>query len=55
MILQDESGKVSACKTKEHQPITLAPRVGGNAEGGVGGIRKDEASGRGALALATCY
>ena len=35
MNLQADSGKVSACKIKEHQPIPLAPRVGGNAEGGV--------------------
>ena len=45
MNLQAESGKVSACKIKEHRPITLDLRVGGNAEGGGGGKREDDASG----------
>ena len=45
MILQAESGKVSACKTKEYRPIPLAPRVGGNVEGEGGGRREDDASG----------
>ena len=44
MILQTESGKVSACKTKEHQPIHLAQRVGGNSKGEGVGQREDDAS-----------
>ena len=45
MNLQAESGKVSACKIKEHRPIPLAPRVGGNGERKGGGQREDDASG----------
>ena len=37
MNLQAESGKVSACKIKEHRPIPLALRAGGNVEGEGGG------------------
>ena len=45
MILQAASGKVSACKSKEHQTIPLDPRVGGNGERKGGGQREDYASG----------
>ena len=45
MNLQAGSGKVSACKIKEHQPIPLATCVGGNAEGEGGGQREYDASG----------
>ena len=45
MNLQAESGKVSACKRKEHRLIPLAPCVGRNAEGEGGGRREDDASG----------
>ena len=45
MNLQAESGKVSACKIKEHRPIPLALRVGGNTEGDGGRRREDDASG----------
>ena len=54
MILQAASGKVSACKSKEHRPIPLALRVSGNGKGECGGRREDDASGWGALALAIC-
>ena len=54
MNLQAESGKFSACKIKEHRPITLALCVGGNDEGEGGGQREDDTIGRGALALETC-
>ena len=55
MTLQADSGKVSACKTKEHRMILLAPRVDGKAEGEGGERRQDDASGLGALALATHF
>ena len=45
MNLQAEIGKFSACKIKEHRPIPLAPRVGGNSEGEGVGRREDDASG----------
>ena len=44
MNLQTERGKVSACKIKEHRPIPMDPRVGGNAEGEGGRKREDDAS-----------
>ena len=45
MILQAGCRKASECKTKENQPIPLAPRVVANSEGGGGGRREDDASG----------